>query len=160
MALQKCEAGDYVGKVVPLEYAIACGEANPSTLTFVRLGALTVKSFEMGSTTTSSQTDTDSGGFESVAVTGATYSVTGDGKCKKGDDSHRSLALAYAENLAGEGLRLYTRLTFPDITYTAFCIMTTYSRNADTTDFVTFSTEFMATESIHNANIATATPAG
>lgn len=159
MALQNCGSGDYAGKTVPLEYAIACGDVDPSTLTFQRLGALTVKSFEAAMETTQTRTDTDAGGYASTLVTGANFSVSGSGKCKKDDAEHKALAKAYFENAAGDGLRLFVRLTFPDLTFTPFCVMSSYSRTGDTTDFVTFDVQFDITESSYNATMVSDTPA-
>ena len=155
MAIQNCGSGDYAGKTVPLEYAIACGDVDPSTLTFLRLGALTVKSFEASMETTSTRTDTDAGGYASTLVTGANFTVSGSGKCKKDDANHLALVKAYFENAAGDGLRLFIRLPFPDLTFTPFCVMSTYSR----TDFATFDTQFDITESQYNATMVADTPA-
>ena len=159
MALQNCGSGDYAGKTVPLEYAIACGDVDPSTLTFLRLGALTVKSFEAAMETTSTRTDTDAGGYASTLVTGANFTVSGSGKCKKDDANHLALVQAYFENAAGDGLRLFVRLTFPDLTFRPFCVMSSYSRTGDTTDFVTFDLQFDITESEYNTSMVSVTPA-
>lgn len=158
MAVQNCGSGDYAGKTVPLEFAIACGNIDPSTLTFLRLGALTVKSFEASMETTSTRTDTDAGGYASTLVTGANFSVSGSGKCKKDDPNHLALVQAYFENAAGDGLRLYVRLAFPDLTFRPFCVMSSYSRTGDTTDFVTFDVQFEITESEYNTTMVSLTP--
>lgn len=159
MALQNCGSGDYAGKSVPLEYAIACGDVDPATLSFLPLGALTVKSFEAAMETTQTRTDTDAGGYASTLVTGANFSVSASGKCKKDDANHLALVQAYFENAAGDGLRLYVRLTFPDLTFRPFCVMSSYSRTGDTTDFVTFDLQFDITESEYNASMVSVTPA-
>lgn len=158
MTQQNCSTGDYAGKTVPLEFAIACGDADPATLTFLRLGSLTVKSFETSMNMEETQTDTDAGGFMSSLATGATFSVSASGKCEKSNDNHKALVKAYLDNINGEGLRLYVRLTFPDLTFTVFCVMENYSRTGDTPSFVTFDTSFKATASPYNATIAVDTP--
>ena len=159
MAIQKCGSGDYAGKTVPLEFAIACGDVDPSTLTRLRLGALTVKSFEAAMETTQTRTDTDAGGYASTLVTGANFTVSGSGKCKKDDPNHLLLVQSYFENAASDGLRLFVWLPFPDLTFNPFCVMSSYSRTGDTTDFVTFDLQFDITESEYNATMVSVTPA-
>lgn len=157
MAIQNCGSGDYAGKTVPLRYAIACGDVNPATLTFLRLGALTVKSFEAAMETTQTRTDTDAGGYASTLVTGANFTVSGSGKCKKDDANHLALVKSYFENAAGDGLRLFVELTFPDFTFRPFCVMSSYARTGDTTDFVTFDVQFDITESEYNTTMVSET---
>lgn len=163
MAVQDCsQGGGYVGSVVPAEFAVACGDVDPSTLTFMRLGSLTVKSFDASAETTGTLTDTSSGGFTDTVATGAQFSVTADGICRKGGtewDNHILLAKQYFENLSAKvTTNLYIRLTFPDLTFTVFSAMTTYQRNGDTSSEVTFSTSFEAAESTYNTTIVTDTP--
>lgn len=162
MAVQSCTTGGgYVGSIVPLEFAVACGDVDPSTLTFMRLGSLTVKSFSAASETTGTMTDTSSGGFTDTIATGATFSVSGDGVCSKGStawDDHIALVQQYFENLAAKvTTNLYIRLTFPDLTFTVFSAMTTYDRNGDTSSEVTFSVAFEASESTYNSSIVSVT---
>lgn len=163
MPVQNCDTGGaYVGSVVPLEFAVACGDIDPSTLTFQRLGSLTVKSFDAAAETVGTITDTSSGGFSDTITTGATFSVSGDGIAKKGGtdwDGHIALAQQYFENLAARvTTNCFIRMTFPDLTFTVFVAMTTYSRNADTGSEVTFSVAFEASESTYNSNIVSVTP--
>lgn len=163
MAVQDCSSGGgYVGSAVPLEIAVACGDVDPSTLTFSRLGSLTVKSFTAAAETTGTMTDTSSGGFTDTIATGATFEVQGDGICRKGGadwEIHKTLLKQYFENLAAKvTTNLFIRLTFPDLTFTVFCAMTTYDRNGDTGSEVTFSTAFSAAESTYNSSIVSETP--
>jgi hypothetical protein len=163
MAVQNCASGGgYVGSVVPLEIAIACGDVDPATLTFQRLGSLTVKSFTAAAETTGTMTDTSSGGFTDTIATGATFEVQGDGVCRKSGtdwDFHKQLVKQYFENLAAKiTTNVYIRMPFPDLTFTVFCAMTTYDRNGDTSSEVTFSTAFAAAESTYNNNIVSETP--
>ena len=163
MAVQNCDSGGaYVGSVVPCEFALACGDVDPSTLTFQRLGSLTVKSFDAAAETVGTLTDTSSGGFSDTIATGATFSISADGIAKKGGadwDGHIALAQQYFENLSARvTTNCFIRLTFPDLTFTVFVAMTTYSRGADTNSEVTFSTAFEAAESVYNANIVSVTP--
>jgi len=141
----------YIGRNVIFEWASGCPDAIPAEAAFKFAGAVNTKGFTLASDSVDSTTDQSAGGIRSTTVTYLTYEVSVDGKCRvldKAAESNTALFKYYvAEIAAGRQPSIWTRMTFPDVTITAYCNLTNYERSAPDSDMVTFSATFSATES-------------
>jgi hypothetical protein len=141
----------YIGRAVIFEYAIGCADAIPAEAAFKFAGACNTKGFTLSSDTADATTDQSTGGIRSSAVTYITYEVSVDGKVRKADkaaEANTALLKYYAaEVAAARQPSVWTKMTFPDVTITAYCNLTNYERSAPDSDMTTFSATFSATES-------------
>lgn len=141
----------YVGRDVVLEYAIAEGDAVPLEAAWKRFGSLRTKEFGLEWETTDGTADDSVGALRENLATFQTLSISGDGVCKAsgaGAANLIELTKHVANPTATDGQPVaWIRMTFPDLTFTAFMIITNMSRSAPYDDVVTFSLEASATAS-------------
>lgn len=146
-----CKNTKYVGRDVVLEYAIGCGDVLPTAAEWKRVGAMRTKEFSLEWETADSTADDSVGALRSNLATFQSLSISGDGTAKASGNGSASLIelTKHVANPAATGGQpvVWMRMTFPDITFTAFMILTTMSRSAPYDDVVTFSLEASATES-------------
>ena len=64
MALN-CKNPNATGASVLVEYALACGDVDPKTLTFQRMGSMRGKDLTLSADTIDTTTDSSSGGYRS-----------------------------------------------------------------------------------------------
>lgn len=147
MALN-CPSPNYQGRIVPWEFALACGDLDPETLSFLPLGSLNNKTFELGTSTSDSTTD-DSGPVTTEIVTYLTFTSTASGFATREDGSlsNQSALFDYFINevTAGRQPSLWLRITFQDRTVYAYCNLTSFQRTAASTDTVSFEVSVTAT---------------
>ena len=144
-----CETTKYVGRDVVLEYAIGCGDARPNPSDWKRFGSLRTKEFSLSWDTTD-VTDSDSiGALRENLATFQTLTISGDGIAKaSGANNLVELTKHVVNPTATNGQPLvWLRMTFPDLTFTAFMLLSTLSRSAPYDDVVTYSMEASATAS-------------
>lgn len=144
-----CETTKYVGRDVVLEYAIGCGDARPGPSDWKRFGSLRTKEFSLSWDTTD-VTDSDSiGALRENLATFQTLTISGDGIAKaSGANNLVELTKHVVNPAATNGQPLvWLRMTFPDLTFTAFMLLSTMSRSAAYDDVVTYSMEASATAS-------------
>lgn len=146
-----CNKTKYVGRDVVLEYAIGCGEAMPTEAEWNVFGSLRTKEFNLAWDTTDA-TDSDSiGALRENLATFQTLTISGDGTCKAsgaGAANLIELTKHVANPVATSGQPVaWMRMTFPDLTFTAYMIISTMSRSAPYDDVVTYSMEATATAS-------------
>lgn len=160
-----CSLPEYVGREVAVEYALACGDVDPVSLAFKRIGAMTTKGFSLTWDTTELSTDAGSptpGTPEAAATiinalrtnlaTFKNFTVTGDGLARRKDDAWSNL-IELTKHVGNPGLGFngqpvaWIRLTFPDLTFICYCIINDLGRGAPTDTAVTFSFGAMATSS-------------
>ena len=144
-----CETTKYVGRDVVLEYAIGCGDVKPAGSDWNRFGSLRTKEFGLSWDTTD-VTDSDSiGSLRENLATFQNLTISGDGLAKAaGAGNLVELTKHFVNPVATNGQPLvWLRMTFPDLTFTAFMLLSTLSRSAPYDDAVTYSMEAMATAS-------------
>lgn len=146
-----CNKKKYVGRDVVLEYAIGCGEVMPTEAEWNVFGSLRTKEFNLAWDTTDA-TDSDSiGALRENLATFQTLTISGDGTCKasgSGAANLIELTKHVANPVATSGQPVaWMRMTFPDLTFTAYMIISTMSRSAPYDDVVTYSMEATATAS-------------
>jgi len=141
-----CKTTKIPGKKRVVEYAIACGDAVPSSSDWVRWAALRNSEINISWDTTDA-TDSDSiGSLRENLATFQTFSLTGDGTARA--EAHKPIWKHYCKPDATDGQPvLWVRVTDPDLTFTVFCILTTMSKPAPYDDLMTFSFEASATAS-------------
>lgn len=146
-----CKNQKFVGRVAILEYAIGCGDVMPAAADWKRLGAMRAKELTIEWETTDATADDSIGALRENLATFQTLSVSGDGVLKvAGAGAAALIALTKhvikPEATGGEPVA-WIRLTFPDLTFTFFSIVTNMSRSAPYDDAATYSFEASATAS-------------
>lgn len=144
-----CETQKYVGRDVVLEYAIGCGDALPEEDDWNNFGSLRTKEFAL-SWDNVDTTDSDSiGALRENLATFQNLTISGDGLAKaSGAGNLVELTKHFVNPVATNGQPVvWMRMTFPDLTFTAFMLLTNLSRSAPYDESVTYSMEAMATGS-------------
>lgn len=146
-----CKNQKFVGRTAILEYAIGCGDEMPAAADWKRLGAMRAKELTIEWETTDATADDSIGALRENLATFQTLSVSGDGVLKvAGTGAAALIALTKhvikPEATGGEPVA-WIRLTFPDLTFTFFSIVTNMSRSAPYDDVATYSFEASATAS-------------
>lgn len=149
--MANCKSSKYTGRDVVLEYQFGCGDALPSPTGWKRFAALRAKEFDLAWETIDATADDSIGALRENLASFQTLTISGDGTAKaSGKGSAELLELtkhvANPQGTAGQPVA-WLRMTFPDLTFTAFMIITTLSRSAPYDDVVTFSLEASATAS-------------
>ncbi|URW84492.1 phage tail protein [Alcaligenes sp. DN25] len=146
-----CKNQKFVGRTAILEYAIGCGDQMPAAADWKRLGAMRAKELTIEWETTDATADDSIGALRENLAAFQTLSVSGDGVLKvAGTGAAALIALTKhvikPEATGGEPVA-WIRLTFPDLTFTFFSIVTNMSRSAPYDDVATYSFEASATAS-------------
>lgn len=149
--MAECVSQKLVGRDVVLQFAIACGDVLPADADFQRLGAMRTKEFTLEWETADATADDSIGALRENLATFQTLSVSGDGTVKvsgTGAQSIKDITKHVAAPVATGGQPFaWLRLTFPDLTFTFFALITNMSRSAPFDDLVTYSIEASATSS-------------
>jgi predicted secreted protein len=146
-----CKKLKFPGKDVVLEYVIGCPETLPTEGEWKRFGSLRTKEFEISWDTTDA-TDADSvGSLRENLATFQTMSISGDGTVKASGAGAANLIELTKHVITpaatGGQPAIWLRMTFPDLTFTAYMLVSTLSRSAPYDDITTFSFEASATAS-------------
>lgn len=146
-----CEKIKYVGRDVVLEYFIGCGDALPLSSDWKLMGSLRTKEFSLEWDTTDATADDSVGSLRENLATFQSLTISGDGVAKASGTGSANLIeltkhVAKPDATSGQPV-VWLRMTFPDITFTAFMLLTTMSRSAPYDDVVTFDFEAQATAS-------------
>ena len=146
-----CELDKYVGRDVGMEFALACGDVDPRTLSFLPIGALRAKEFTLEWDTVDATADDNKGNTRSSLATYKTFSTSGDGTCMRKDGTQSNQTALYKhvndpQGTSGQPVA-WIRITCPDITVYAFCIITTIGRTMPFDELATFNFEATATDS-------------
>jgi predicted secreted protein len=147
-----CALPEFTGREVIANIAFACGDVDPSTLTFMPIGAMTTKSFELSADTVSATSDKSVGGFNTNFVTYRNATFSADGFVRRDDDADSNvmrLTKHWANPEAGFNNQpvVWLELIYPDLTFYMYSIVSSMSREAPTGELVTFSAEFSMTSS-------------
>jgi len=146
-----CENTKFVGRDVVLEYYIGCGDTLPLPNQWKRLGSMRTKEFNLEWETTDATDDSSIGKLREMLATFLTLGISGDGTVKVSDGDASNLVeltkhVANPEATNGQP-NAWVRLTFPDLTFTAYMIVTNMSRSAPYDDVATYSFESSSTAS-------------
>jgi uncharacterized protein YjdB len=144
MALN-CASSKFVGKSVLAEFALACGDVDPMTLTWLPLGAARNKSLTMSADTVDATADDSVGGFRDTLITYKTFEVSIDGVTKRDDGTTANQQLLFDHFVTDPQPYLWLRLTGPINTVIGFCILTEYSQEFPYDDVATYSITASAT---------------
>ncbi|KAA0910684.1 Ig-like domain-containing protein [Pusillimonas sp. ANT_WB101] len=148
--MANCIPANYVGKDVVLEYFIDCGNDTPQEGDWNLLGSMRTKGFDGGWDTDDATDDATKGYLSESVATGQTFSVSGDGTCKRGPESAAlsELTKHFFNPIATGGQPLvWMRLTYPDLTFTVLTLLTSLGRTGESRGGVTFSLEASGTAS-------------
>ncbi|WP_313397145.1 phage tail protein [Stutzerimonas nitrititolerans] len=146
-----CNKLKFPGKDVVLEYVIGCPEELPTEQDWKRFGSLRTKEFEISWDTTDA-TDADSvGSLRENLATFQTMTISGDGTVKASGTGAANLIelTKHVINPSATGGQpaIWLRMTFPDLTFTAYMLVSTLSRSAPYDDVTTYSFEASASAS-------------
>lgn len=146
-----CRQTKITGRVAVLEYAIGCGDKLPKSSEWKRLGAMRTKDLTLEWDTVDGTADDSIGSLRENLANFQNMSVSGDGTLKVAGAGSANLIemTKHVANPVATGGQpsAWLRLTYPDLTFTAFMIVTNMSRSAPYDDVVTYSLEASATAS-------------
>ena len=145
-----CKLPGYAGRMVLLEYFLACGDVDPTgpDVAWAPIGPMTTKSFNLTWETSDASTDQTVGNLMENIATWQNLEISGSGIATP-QDGTRSNLTALTKHIANPGPGfshqpvMWLRMTFPDVTFIAYMIATTISRDAPSGEPVTY--EFSAT---------------
>jgi predicted secreted protein len=146
-----CNKTKFVGRDVVLEGFIACGDVLPIESDWQRFGSMRTKEFTLEWDTTDA-TDADTvGALRENLATFLSLAISGDGTVKasgSGSAFLKTLTKHVANpSVTGGQPNIWLRMTFPDLTFTCFMLLSNMSRSAPYDDVVTYSMEASATSS-------------
>jgi len=144
MALN-CASSKFVGKSVLAEFALACGDVDPMTLTWLPMGAARNKSLTMSADTVDATADDSVGGFRDTLITYKTFEVSIDGVTKRDDGTTSNQQLLFDHFVTDPQPYIWLRLTGPINTVIGFCILTEFSQEFPYDDIATYSITASAT---------------
>jgi uncharacterized protein YjdB len=144
MALN-CASSKFVGKSVLAEFALACGDADPLTLTWLPLGAARNKSLTMSADTVDATADDSVGSFRDTLITYKTFEVSIDGVTARDDGTTVNQQLLFDHFVTDPQPYVWLRLTGPINTVMGFCVLTEFSQEFPYDDVATYSMTASAT---------------
>lgn len=146
-----CKNNKYVGRDVVLEYSIGCGDVLPTSGQWKRMGAMRTKEFNAEWDSTDATADDSIGALRENLATFLSLTMSGDGTLTligAGADNLREVNKHFINPEATGGQPvMWMRMTFPDLTFTAFMLLSSFSRSAPYDDVATYSLEASATAS-------------
>ena len=144
MALN-CASDKFVGKSVLAEFALACGDVDPLSLTWLPLGAARNKSKTMSADTVDATADDSVGSFRDTLITYKTFELSIDGVTKRDDGTTSNQQLLSNHFETDPQPYVWMRLTGPINTTTSFCVLTGFSEEYPYDDVATYSMTASAT---------------
>lgn len=146
-----CNKTKYVGRDVVLEYVIGCGDSLPLPNQWKRLGSMRTKEFTLEWETTDATADDSVNSLRENLATFLSLGISGDGTLKNagaGGENLKEMTKHVANPVATGGQpTAWFRMTFPDLTFTGFMLVSNMSRSAPHDDVATYSFEANATSS-------------
>lgn len=144
-----CKRDAYVGKIVPIEFALACGDIDPTTLNYLPIGAQQGGDISMEWDTVDGTHSGSVGANRANYATFQSLTISGDGICMAQDGSLSNQTMLWkhvARPIGGQPI-VWLRVTFPDITLYAYCIITSMSRAITFDDLAKYNWEAQSTAS-------------
>lgn len=146
-----CQVSKFTGRDVVLEYVIGCADTLPEENEWKRFGSLRTKEFSITWDTTDASDADSIGALRENLATFQTMTISGDGTVKAGGDGAQNLidlSKHVVQPVATGGQpAVWLRMTFPDLTFIAYMIVSSLSRSAPYDDVATYSFEATATAS-------------
>lgn len=149
-----CNQVDFVGRDVTIEYALACGDVDPTDISFswLSIGGGRTKSLTLEWDTVDTTADDSVGNLRSNLATFKQLTASIDGVCRKGSGADANLITLTKHVIApGEDYNdqpvAWIRMRYPDLTFIFYALVNTYGREAPYDDVATYSFEAMATSS-------------
>lgn len=151
-----CKLPGYVGRDVLLEYGLACGDVNPTDPSFswTPFASLRTKEFNLTWDTADASSDSSPNSLRENLATFQTLEISGDGVAKQATAvGEVSAFTTLTKHVVRPGAAFsnqpvaWLRITFPDLTFIAYMLITDLSRSATYDDVVTFSFTAVAASS-------------
>lgn len=151
-----CKLPGYVGRDVILEYAFACGDVDPTDPDFAwtPFASLRTKEFNLTWDTADASSDSSPNNLRENLATFQTLEISGDGVAKRSTEVGVQDAFTIlTKHVVKPGAEYsdqpvaWLRMTFPDLTFIAYMLVTDLSRSATYDDVVTFSFSAVAASS-------------
>lgn len=151
-----CKLPGYVGRDVLLEYGFACGDVNPTDPDFAwtTFASLRTKDFNLTWDTADASSDSSPNNLRENLATFQTLEISGDGVAKRSTTVGVQDAFTIlTKHVVKPGAAFsdqpvaWFRMTFPDLTFIAYMLVTDLSRSATFDDVVTFSFSAVAASS-------------
>lgn len=150
-----CKLPGYVGRDVLLEYGLACGDVDPTAPEFVwtAFASLRTKEFSLTWDTADASSDSSPNNLRENLATFQSLEISGDGVAKRQTGAEQTAFTTLTKHVITPGAAFghqpvaWLRMTFPDLTFIAYMIITDLSRSATFDDVVTFSFTAMAASS-------------
>lgn len=144
-----CPRDTYSGAMVPVEIGLACGNVNPTTLTYMPIGAMRSSDVTLEWDTTDGTTASSQGSTRESYATYLTVSISGDGVCRAidGSMSNQTMLFKHVSKPIGGQPIVWIRITYPDITIYAYCILASMGRAVQYDDLATYTWEAKSTGS-------------
>lgn len=146
-----CKKLKFPGKDVIMEYVIGCPDVLPLETDWKRFGSMRTKEFEITWDTDDATDDSSPGSLRENIATFQSMTVSGDGTVKASGDGAENLIVltkhVVRPDATGGQPAVWLRITFPDLTFVAYCIISSISRSAPYDTTVTYSFEATATSS-------------
>lgn len=149
-----CNQTDFVGRDVTIEYALACGDVDPTDPSFswLSIGGGRTKSLNIEWDTVDTTADDSVGNLRSNLATFKQMTVSIDGVLRKGTGADTNL-VDLTKHVINPGADYndqpvaWIRMRYPDLTFIAYMLVSTYGREAPYDDVATYSFEGSATSS-------------
>ncbi len=144
-----CPQDAYVGKLVPIDFAMACGNVDPTTLSYMPIGAQQGGDISIDWDTVDGTHAGSKGSTRANYATFQAVTVSGDGICmaKDGSLSNQTMLWKHVAKPIGGQPIVWLRLTFPDITIYVYCIIKSMSRAITFDDLSKYTWEANSTSS-------------
>jgi len=152
--MPQCNQNDFVGRDVTIEYALACGDVDPTAPEFnwLSIGGGRTKSLNIEWDTVDTTADDSVGNLRSNLATFKQMSVSIDGVLRKGTGADTNL-VDLTKHVINPGSDYndqpvaWIRMRYPDLTFIFYALVSTYGREAPYDDVATYSFEASATSS-------------
>ena len=152
----------YIGRTATLEIALLCPDQDPATATYLPLGAVTTKSFELSANETSVYAD-DSGGFDENLIVNSAFTISAEGYSRSSDGtgSNQTAIYKYYFNSFADNEQptVLIRYTWPDVTLVAYMNINAFNRSDPTDDKSSYTIGFSKAPSPSYPPTLTDTPA-
>lgn len=146
-----CLKKKYTGRDVVLEYSIGCGDELPVEADWKRLGSMRTKEFNLEWESADATADDTIGSLRENIATFQSLGITGDGTLTNSGvsaDNLKEITKHFVNPIATVGEpNAWFRMTFPDLTFVAYMMMSNMSRSAPYDDVATYSFEASSTAS-------------
>lgn len=146
-----CELDKYVGREVAFEFVIGCPDTLPDPGDWLPVGALRTKELSGTWDTVDATADDNASSLRSNLATYQSLEFSADGTCKRADGtlSNQTLLTQHFFNPTATGGQpaIWARMTFPDLTFTCFMLLSECSRSAPHDEITTFSLAMASSES-------------